>query len=263
MLTRHWLIAGQAYDKIHGGKNGKTKGECMDIRMEPCMVIHEAKSKNKPCMVFKMDFEKAYDSVSWGFLDYMMMRMGFCERWRKWIHGCMTSASISILINGSPTKEFTPERGLRQGDPLAPLLFNLVAEGLTGLMRNATSKNMFSNYQVGSHKEDVNILQYADDTLFFGTATLDNIKVLKAILRCYEMVSGLKINYAKSQFGCLGKSEDWCRQAAHLLNCNQLDFPFSYLGIPVGSNPKSWRVWQPIISKFEAKLTKWKQNNPH
>ena len=76
-------------------------------------VIAEAKSKNKPCMVFKVDFEKAYDLVSWGFLNYMMLRMGFCERWRKWIYGCMSSASISILINGSPTREFVPEKGLR------------------------------------------------------------------------------------------------------------------------------------------------------
>ena len=71
-------------------------------------VIAEAKSKNKPCMFFKVDFEKAYDSVSWGFLNYMMMRMDFCERWRKWIHGCLSSASISILINGSPTRSLSP-----------------------------------------------------------------------------------------------------------------------------------------------------------
>jgi len=76
-------------------------------------VIAEAKSRNKSCMVFKVDFEKAYDLVSWGFLNYMMMRMGFCEGWRKWIYGCMSSATISILINGSPTREFAPERGLR------------------------------------------------------------------------------------------------------------------------------------------------------
>ena len=60
-------------------------------------------------------------------------------------------------------------------------------------------------------------------------------------------------------FGCLGKSEGWCRDAAHFLNYSQLVFPFSYLGIPMGSNPKSWSVWQPIISKFDAKLAKWKQ----
>ncbi|RZB64931.1 DNA ligase 4 isoform D [Glycine soja] len=147
----------------------------------------------------------------------------------------------------------------KKGDPLAPLLFNIVVEGLTGLMRTAISKNMFSSYQVGSQKEDVNILQYADDTLFFGAVTTDNVRVLKSILRCFEMVSGLKINYAKSHCGCIGKSEGWCRDAAQFLNYSQLDIPFSYLGIPVGTSSKSWSVWQPIIRKFEAKLAKWKQ----
>ncbi|RZC29900.1 Exocyst complex component SEC6 isoform B [Glycine soja] len=221
-------------------------------------VIAEAKTKNKPCMFFKVDFEKAYDLLSWGFLNYMMMRMGFCERWRKWIHGCLSSASVSILINGSPTREFVPERGLRQGDPLAPFLFNLVTEGLTGLMRTAISKNLFTSYQVGSMKEDVNILQYADDTLFFGAANSANVRVLKYVLRCYELASGLKINYTKSQFGCLSKSEAWCRDAAHFLSYSQMGTPFSYLGIPVGSSPKSWSVWQPIINKFESKLASWK-----
>ena len=181
-------------------------------------VIVEAKYKKNPCMIFKVDFEKAYDSVSWGFLNYMMMRMGFYEKWRQWIYGCLSSATISILINGSPTSEFVPQRGLRQGDPLAPFLFNIVAEGLTGLMRTTISKNMFHSYQVGSQKEEINILQYADDTLFFGTATMDNIRVLKSILRIFEMDSGLKINYAKSQFGCMGKSEAWCREAALFLS---------------------------------------------
>ena len=195
-------------------------------------------------MIFKVDFEKAYDSVSWGFLNYMMMRMGFSGKWRQWIYGCLSSATISILINGSPTSEFVPHRGLRQGDPLAPFLFNIVAEGLTGLMRTAISKNLFHSYRVGRQKEEINILQYANDTLFFGTATMDNIRVLKSILRIFEMVSGLKINYAKSQFGCMGKSEVWCREAALFLNCGQLDIPFSYLGIPVGTTSKSWNVWQ-------------------
>ena len=163
------------------------------------------------------------------------------------------------MINGSTTREFVPERGLRQGDPLAPFLFNIAAEGLTGLMRTAVSKNLFSSYKAGRQKEEINILQYADDTLFFGTATTANVRVMKSILRIFELVSGLKINYAKSQFGCLGKSLDWCREAASYLNCGQLEFPFSYLGIPVGSTSKSWDVWQPLISKFESKVAKWKQ----
>ena len=121
------------------------------------------------------------------------------EEMDKWL--CMSTATISILINGSPSKEFVPKRGLRQGDPLAPLLFNIVVEGLTGLMRSAVAKNLFNSYQVGRQKEEVNILQYEDDTLFFGVATNDNVRVLRCILRCFELVSGLKINYNKANSG--------------------------------------------------------------
>ena len=121
------------------------------------------------------------------------------------------------------------------------------------------SKNLFSSYLVGSLKEEVNILQYADDTLFFGDATKHNVRTLKCVLRCFEEASGLKINYSKSHFGCLGRSVSWCREAALFLNCNTMDFPFIYLGIPVGVSSKSWIVWQPIVTRFEVKLATWKQ----
>ncbi|KHN10589.1 hypothetical protein glysoja_047689, partial [Glycine soja] len=87
---------------------------------------------------------------------------------RKWISACLQSATISILVNGSPTKEFVPTRGLRQVDPLAPLLFNIVGE------------------------EPTNILQYADHTVFVGEATWENVYILKALLRGFELASGLK-----------------------------------------------------------------------
>ena len=160
--------------------------------------VEEAKRCHKPCLVFKVDYERAYDSVSWVFLSYMMRRLGFCPKWICWIEGCLHSATISVLVNGSPTNEFIPHRGLRQGDPLAPLLFNIVAEGLTGLMREALDKSLFSNLLVGKNNIPVNILQYADDTIFFGEATMQNVKTIKSILRSFELVSGLKINFGQS-----------------------------------------------------------------
>ncbi|KHN21251.1 LINE-1 reverse transcriptase like, partial [Glycine soja] len=134
------------------------------------------------------------------FLLYMLRRMGFCDRWLSWIEGCLKSASISILVNGSSSSEFIPQRGLRQGDPLAPLLFNVVMEGLNGLLREAMEKNLFQGLLVGRNEMEVSILQYADDTIFFGKTSMENFKAIKVILRSFELVSGLKINFSKSNF---------------------------------------------------------------
>nr|KYP51174.1 LINE-1 reverse transcriptase isogeny [Cajanus cajan] len=168
-------------------------------------VVEEAKRMKKKCIVFKVDYEKAYDSANWEFLFYMLRRLGFCDTWVKWIKGCMTSASVSVLVNGSPTSEFGMERGLGQGDPLAPFLFTVVAEGLSGLMRQATQNNMFASFKLGKNNVDINLLQYADDTIIFGEGNLHNIMVVKSMLRCFEMVSGLKVNFHKKQFWSI-----WC-----------------------------------------------------
>ena len=169
-------------------------------------VVHEAKSNNKSCLVFKVDYEKAYDSVSWNFVLYMLGKIGFNSKWVKWIEGCLKSASISVLVNGSPSTEFLLKRGLRQGDPLAPFLFNVVAESLNGLIRRAKDENLYKGFQIGADLVDISILQYADDTIFFGEATMENVTAIKAILRTFELASGLKINYAKCCFGAFGQS---------------------------------------------------------
>lgn len=68
--------------------------------------IDEAKVKKRGCLVFKVDYEKVYDSVNWNFLFYMLRRLGFYAKWIGWIKGCIQSASVSVLVNGSPTDEF-------------------------------------------------------------------------------------------------------------------------------------------------------------
>jgi hypothetical protein len=111
-------------------------------------VVNLAKRTGKSCLILKVDFEKAYDSVEWCFLDYMLGRFGFCAQWRGWIRACVFSGSMSILINGCPSEEINIQRGLKQGDPLAPFLFLLVAEGLGGLMRKAVELNRFKGLKL-------------------------------------------------------------------------------------------------------------------
>ncbi|WJX57524.1 hypothetical protein P8452_43075 [Trifolium repens] len=126
------------------------KGRCLvDGVMVTNEVIDFAKRSGRSCLILKVDFKKAYDPVDWGFLEYMLRRFGFEGKWIEWMKACVFAGNLSVLVNGSPTSEINIQRGLKQGDPLAPFLFLLVAEGFAGLMRSAVEKNLFKGFSVG------------------------------------------------------------------------------------------------------------------
>ncbi|XP_058741725.1 uncharacterized protein LOC131614114 [Vicia villosa] len=142
--------------------------------------------EGKDCLLFKVDFEKAYDKVSWNFFRYMMRRMGFGDRWMKWMEALVFSSKISVLVNGSPTREFGVERGLRQGDPISPFLFVIVAEGLKCLINKAVDNGDY----VGCHlngKCFVDVLQFADGTLLIGDGSWKHLWAIKAVLKGFEL----------------------------------------------------------------------------
>ncbi|GJR83314.1 RNA-directed DNA polymerase, eukaryota [Tanacetum coccineum] len=95
--------------------------------------------KKHKAMVFKVDFEKAFDSVRWDYLDDVLAKFSFREKWRGWIQGCLNNAKGSILVNGSPTSEFQFHKGLKQGDPLSPFLFILIMESLHLSFKNVVN----------------------------------------------------------------------------------------------------------------------------
>lgn len=97
-------------------------------------VVDLAKRKKDEYLLFKVDFKKAYDSVSWDYLMFMMERINFYRQWMTWIRTCICSSSMSPLVNGSEKTEFIAHMGLRQGDPLSSLLFLIATEGLSGMM---------------------------------------------------------------------------------------------------------------------------------
>jgi len=165
-------------------------------------LVDEARKSKKELMLFKVDLEKAYDSVDWGYLDEVMRKMAFPVLWRKWIKKCVSTATASILVNGSPTEEFYFKRGLRQGDPLSPFLFLLAVEGLNVTMKSMVENKFFTGYGVG-HVNDtiVSHLQFADDTLLLGAKSWVNVRALRTILSLFVMMSGLKVNFHKKFIG--------------------------------------------------------------
>ena len=201
-------------------------------------VVEEITRKQRSGICLKVDYEKAYDSVRWKFLFDMLQRLGFHSKWIAWVRGCLESSYVSVLVNGSPTKEFKPSRGLRQGDPLAPFLFLVVAEGLAGLVRQALNLNLLRGVKVGRNEIECCLLQFADDTLFMCEDSFSNIFTIKATLRCYELASGLKINFHKSKLAGIGVDRFSLNTYAKNLNCKTMSIPFKYFGLEVGGNPR-------------------------
>lgn len=220
-------------------------------------VIDEAKKEGKSILLFKADFEKAFDTVNWGFLDHMMHKLGLNETWRSWIRQCLSSGTTSVLVNGSPTKEFKLGRGLRQGDPLSPLLFLIVAEGLNGMISSAKRSGALDGYEIGRDNVTVTHLQFADDTIIISKPTTRNVWAIKSILRLFELASGLKINFSKSRVMAVNGREGFVQSAALFLGCKIGVIPFKYLGVPVGANPRRVETWLPLVNMFKAKLSSW------
>ncbi|GKU98532.1 hypothetical protein SLEP1_g11525 [Rubroshorea leprosula] len=221
-------------------------------------VIDKAKKKKRKTIMFKINFEKAYDKVSWEFLEYMMQRMGFYDKWRKWIGECLRKSLVSVLVNGSPTRQFNVSKGLKQGDPLSPFLFLIIAEGLNGLVSNATQKGLLKRVEVGSKGLKLSHLQFADDTILFGEATEENVLAMKGILRAFEIVSRLKVNVNKSQLMRISVQEEWLDKMAWLLCCKKGSMSFKYLGIPIGGTSRRIAFWKPLLETFNRKLHTWK-----
>lgn len=120
---------------------------------------------------------------------------------------CFESASVYVLVKGNPIDELCMKRGLRQGGPLAPFLFLVVAEGLASLMRITIQKELFSGIKMGNLDFAISCLQFTNDTLFCGDASMQNISSLTSIFRCFEIASRLRVNFYKSNLA--GLNVEW------------------------------------------------------
>ena len=140
--------------------------ECLDSRIKSRL----------PGVVCKLDIEKAYDHVNWEALFYLLDRMGFGLKWKGWIKACVTSVRVSVLVNGSPEGFFGSSRGLRQGDPLSPLLFLLIMAVLSRILTKTEENNLIRGFHVGAVNSigvRISHLLFADDTILLCDASRD------------------------------------------------------------------------------------------
>ena len=154
-------------------------------------------------VICKLDIEKAYDHVNWDCLLYILERMGFGCRWCRWIKAYISSVRFSVLVNGSPSGFFSSSRGLRQGNPLSPLLFLLVMEVLSRMLRKTVEGGFITGFNLGS---DVSIshLLFADDSILFCDANPQHMMYIWLVLTFFEAVTGLRVNMSKSEIVPVG-----------------------------------------------------------
>lgn len=160
-------------------------------------IVDFATSSKKKCLLFKVNFENAYDCVSWEFLRYMLKKMGFGCLWLSWMEECVFASHLSVLVNRSPTKKFKEDRGLRHGDPLSPFLSITVVEGLTCLLKNTSELGEFAGFNIHG-RCNTDVLQFIDDTFVIGEVNWSKFRAIKALLRGFDLISSLESTFIKA-----------------------------------------------------------------
>ncbi|RVW35166.1 putative ribonuclease H protein [Vitis vinifera] len=199
-------IRGVLHETIHSTQGAFVQGrQILDAVLIANEIVDEKRRSGEEGVVFKIDFEKAYDHV--------------------------------ILVNGNAKGWVKASRGLRQGDPLSPFLFTIVADVLSRMLLKAEGE---TSWRVSSSWEE-------------------DMMTLKNVLLVFGHISGLKVNLDKSNIYGINIEQNHLSRLAEMLDCKASGWPILYLGLPLGGNPKTSGFWDPVIERISRRLDGWQK----
>nr|XP_051205578.1 uncharacterized protein LOC127319648 [Lolium perenne] len=213
--------------------------------------------RSKFC-AYKLDLAKAYDRVDWRYLEGVMTKLGFHSTWVRWIMQCVTTVRYSVRLNGHVLDTFTPTRGLRQGDPLSPYLFLLVADGLSRLIQKEVEDGNLKELMICRRAPGMSHLLFADDSLLFFQGSVQQASVVKSILNKYEKGTGQLVSLGKCSIMYGRRVEEQAQaEIKQILQYETESFDEKYLGLPVPEGQMRKGKFKTLKERFQKRLSDW------
>jgi len=206
----------------------------------------------------KVDITKAFDTLEWSFLIQVLKKFGFNNTFCIWIESILKSAFLSTSINGTQHGYFNCTRGVRQGDPLSPLLFCLAEDVLSRSITKLVEEGKLELITGTRHVKVPSHILYADDIMLFCKGKVSCINALINTFTRYAHVLGQHISNSKSTLYSEGIQNARLLQIVNLTGFNIGITPFNYLGVPIFKGKPKARFLQPVADKVNAKLPAWK-----
>ncbi|KAL0292616.1 UNVERIFIED_CONTAM: hypothetical protein Scaly_2582300 [Sesamum calycinum] len=217
--------------------------------------------KLPPRCTIKVDLQKAYDMVDWGYLLAVLRLFGFPDKFISWVEQCITTASFSISLNGENHGFFNSGRGLRQGDPISPYLFVLIMESFHLLIRSKITAEPNFHYHWRCKELSIVNLCFADDLLLFCRADPHSVSVLKEVLETFKEMSGLQANAQKSLIITSKAAAQQQSRIQEIMGFSIGNLPIKYLGVPLTSSKLTMADCTPLIQKVNSHIAGWSNLN--
>ena len=208
-----------------------------------------------PAALLSLDQEKAFDRVDWSFLRSTLFALGFGQSFIGWVDLFYKNSSSAVNVNGNVSSCFLLSRGVRQGCPLSPLLYILIAEVLAC---NIRAHDAISGLRLPYALVPLSCVSaYADDTTLVVTSTCAILAVF-AVYSLYERGSGARLNMDKCKGLWLGS---WNGRADSPVNISWSSIKVKVLGVFLGPGNLEEENWRPRITTVENALNSWRQRS--
>ena len=214
------------------------------------------RNNGRPRCALKIDIKKAYDTIFWSYVIDILYRLGTPANILKYIKVCITTSSFSVAVNGELAGFFARKRGLRQGDPLSPLLFIIVMEAFSRSLYKAAQA---PNFEFHPKCEGIKLthVSFTDDIFLFAGGTNSSVRVIMDELNRFENFSGLQVNKQKSAIFLAGISDAIRNEMLNITGFSLGRLPMKYLGVPLLSTRLSHNDCQPLIDKIMVRIQAW------